>query len=80
MKNKKHVVDETLAVKAEAGYGGQDFEQGRAGMQGGHNVQSEGFSQFQNGGNAGYAAEKSANSRSASKDKRKNNYKNALKK
>jgi len=62
MKNKQDT-DSKKAI-AKPGYSAQDFEQGRGGMQGGHDASSdtEKFTQFQNAGNAGYAAQPTANS------------------
>lgn len=56
--------DRGLLQQSKPGYGAQDFEQGRGGMQSGHvrKEEEEAFSQFQNTGRAGYAAQRSANS------------------
>ncbi|RYY68647.1 MAG: hypothetical protein EOO13_11740 [Chitinophagaceae bacterium] len=62
MKHKKKSGLEIKDPKTQAGYGAQDFDQGRAGSQSGHSMQPEGFGQFQNAGKPGYAAEKTANS------------------
>ena len=44
---------------SQAGYAGQDFEQGRNGLQGGHTTTtSDPFPQFENAGQGGFAGEK----------------------
>ena len=64
MKNKQDTTTDSKSKAAEPGFSAQDFEQGRGGMQGGHDTttESENFTQFQNAGNAGYAAQPTANS------------------
>lgn len=59
-----------LKRRPHAGYGAQDFEQGRGGMQSGKEGEEKIFSQFHNAGNGGYAAQSTANSSAVVKTKK----------
>ena len=76
MKNKKqptsNIIQSPGTAKVKTGYAALDFEQGRGGSQSGHAaIETENFPQFPNAGNAGYAAQETANSVAASKEKTK---------
>lgn len=54
--------------QTSGGYAAQDFEQGRGGLQSGHNREDgEAFHQFENSGKGGFAAEHTANSNEVKK-------------
>ncbi|RYY45682.1 MAG: hypothetical protein EOO06_16070 [Chitinophagaceae bacterium] len=57
MKSNKQHKDSKTQI-ANPAYGEQDFDQGRAGIQSGFEGQAESFSQFQNAGDASFAAER----------------------
>ena len=62
MKKDKRAKDTMPEKPAGPGYAGQDFAQGRGGAQSGHNNPPENSNQFENKGEAGFAAEPAPNS------------------
>ena len=71
MKQMKTSAKDLKEIRTQAGYGAQDFDQGRAGSQSGHSMHSDGFGQFKNAGKPGYASGKTANSTGTVKDSSK---------